>query len=197
MAYLRWWTGDHTEPSWLARPRTDFKHMKNRQGEPGYRRLRHSHARLDGLELVAKTHASHPHIKFVLLSGFGEFEYANRAMQYGVKHYLLKPTDEVKIGGALKEVINELTQDRNKETFVQEMKNRLRKVLPHVKEQVLKEFVTNKTYGRHDLEEYRSLFEYDFDQPVRSLLFQLEGTVEYEHQFAVKNIAEDLLDTTR
>ena len=151
---------------------------------------------LDGLELVAKTHASHPHIKFVLLSGFGEFEYANRAMQYGVKHYLLKPTDEVKIGGALKEVINELTQDRNKETFVQEMKNRLRKVLPHVKEQVLKEFVTNKTYGRHDLEEYRSLFEYDFDQPVRLLLFQLEGTVEYEHQFAVKNIAEDLLDTT-
>lgn len=151
---------------------------------------------LDGLELVAKTHASHPHIKFVLLSGFGEFEYANRAMQYGVKHYLLKPTDEDKIGGALKEVIDELTQDRNKETFVQEMKERLRKVLPHVKEQVLKEFVTNKTYGRHDLEEYRSLFEYDFDQPVRLLLFQLEGSVEFEHQFAVKNIAEDLLDTT-
>ncbi|ANA78479.1 MULTISPECIES: response regulator [Paenibacillus] len=151
---------------------------------------------LDGLELVAKTYASHPHIKFVLLSGFGEFEYANRAMQYGVKHYLLKPTDEIKIGEALKEVIGELTALQHKESFIQEMKGRLRKVLPHVKEQVLKEFVTNKTYGRHDLEEYRSLFQYSFDQPVRLLLFQLEGNVEFEHQFAVKNIAEDLLDST-
>ena len=143
------WSAYRTELAGTAQ--NGIQAYEKSSGEPGYRRVRHSHAGLDGLELVAKTHASHPHIKFVLLSGFGEFEYANRAMQYGVKHYLLKPTDEDKIGGALKEVIDELTQDRNKETFVQEMKDRLRKVLPHVKEQVLKEFVTNKTYGRHDL----------------------------------------------
>lgn len=151
---------------------------------------------LDGLELVAKTYASHPHIKFVLLSGFGEFEYANRAMQYGVKHYLLKPTDESKIGEALQEVTFDLADHRRKEAFIQDMKHRFEKVLPHVKEQVLKEFVTNKTYGHHDLEEYRRLFQYDFDRPVQLLLFQLEGEADYEHLFAVKNIAEDLLDTT-
>ncbi|MEK3734457.1 MULTISPECIES: response regulator transcription factor [Paenibacillus] len=149
---------------------------------------------LDGLELVAKAHATHPHIQFVLLSGFGEFEYANRAMQYGVKHYLLKPTDESKIGEALQGVIGELSQRRRTESFILDMKRRLHKVLPHVKEQVLKEFVTNKTYGRHDLEEYRGLFQYDFDHPVRLLLFQPEGEADFEHQFAVKNIAEDLLD---
>ncbi|GIO90882.1 MULTISPECIES: response regulator [Paenibacillus] len=151
---------------------------------------------LDGLELVAKTYASHPHIKFVLLSGFGEFEYANRAMQYGVKHYLLKPTDESKIGEALQEVTFDLADHRRKEAFIQDMKHRFEKVLPHVKEQVLKEFVTNKTYGHNDLEEYRRLFQYDFDRPVQLLLFQLEGEADYEHLFAVKNIAEDLLDTT-
>lgn len=51
---------------------------------------------MDGLELVAAVHRSHPGIRFVLLSGFGEFDYASRAMQYGVKHYLLKPTNEKK-----------------------------------------------------------------------------------------------------
>lgn len=151
---------------------------------------------LDGLELVAKTHASHPHVKFVLLSGFGEFEYANRAMQYGVKHYLLKPTDESKITDALKELTEELEQKQRIDSFVRDMKQRFERVVPHVKEQILKEFVTNKTYGQRDLEEYRTLLQYDLDQPVRLLLCHLEGKTDYEHQFAVKNIAEDLLHTT-
>lgn len=150
---------------------------------------------LDGLGLVAKTHATHPHVKFVLLSGYGEFEYANRAMQFGVKHYLLKPTNEIKIAEALKEVTEELDQRHRREAFTRDMKQRFEKVIPHVKEQVLKEFVTNKTYGRRDLEEYRSLFPYDFDQPVRLLLCQIEGDTDFEHQFAVKNIAENLLQT--
>lgn len=151
---------------------------------------------LDGLELVAKTHASHPAVKFVLLSGYGEFEYANRAMQYGVKHYLLKPTDEVKIAEALKEVTEELDLQRGRETFIRDMKHRFEKFIPHVKEQVLKEFVTNKTYGTRDLEEYRGLFPYPFDHPIRLLLFRLEGEADSEHPFAAKNIAEDLLQTT-
>ena len=105
---------------------------------------------LDGLGLVAQTYATHPNVKFVLLSGFGEFEYANRAMQYGVKHYLLKPTDETKIADSLKEVTAELDQKRRREAFILDMKRRFEKVIPHVKEQVLREFVTNKTYGRRD-----------------------------------------------
>ncbi len=137
---------------------------------------------LDGLELVAKTHGTHPAVKFVLLSGYGEFEYANRAMQYGVKHYLLKPTDEVKIAEALREVTEELDlRQQSRETFIRDMKRRFEKVIPHAKEQVLKEFVTNKTYGTRDLEEYRGLFPYPFDQPIRLLLCQLEGETDFEH----------------
>jgi len=151
---------------------------------------------MDGLELVEKTHASHPHIKFVILSGFGEFEYANRAMQYGVKHFLLKPTNERKIEDALSAIVRELDSGRDQESFVRTVKERLEKVMPHVKEQVLKEFVTNKTYGSLDWEYYRGLFRFEFNRPVRLLLFQPEGSFEYEHLFAVKNIAEDLLEET-
>lgn len=43
---------------------------------------------MDGLELVAKVKAINPNIRFILLSGFSEFDYAKTAMQYGVKHYL-------------------------------------------------------------------------------------------------------------
>lgn len=151
---------------------------------------------MDGLELVAATHISHPQIRFVLLSGFGEFDYASRAMQYGVKHYLLKPTNENKIVEALTEIVEELERNDEREQFVQSMKQGLQKVMPHVKDQVLKEFVTNKTYGSRDWDYYRHLFQFEFECPVRLLLFQLEGEFEFEHLFAVKNIAEDLLETT-
>lgn len=151
---------------------------------------------LDGLELVARTHASHPHIRFIILSGFSEFDYANRAMQYGVKHYLLKPTNETKIARALDELVAELDADSDRESFIRNMKQRFERMVPHVKEQVLKEFVTNKTYGSHDWDYYRALFQYDFERPVRLLLFRLEGPAEFEYLFAIKNIAEDILQAT-
>ncbi|OCT15552.1 DNA-binding response regulator [Paenibacillus pectinilyticus] len=150
---------------------------------------------MDGLELVARVHDAYPHIRIVLLSGFGEFDYASKAMQYGVKHYLLKPTNEGKIGEALQEIVAELEQETSKESFVLNMKAELEKVMPHVKEQFLKEFVTNKTYGHWDWDYFRSLFKLDFDYQIRLLLFQLEEGFEFEQLFAIKNIAQEILES--
>ena len=52
---------------------------------------------LSGIELIAKIHEINPQTQFIILSGYGEFEYAKKAMQYGVKHYLLKPCNEMQI----------------------------------------------------------------------------------------------------
>jgi len=151
---------------------------------------------MDGLELAAAVYDAYPAIRFIFLSGFGEFEYASRAMQYGVNHYLLKPTNENKIAEALSEIVDKLRMEESREQFVSNMKQGLMKVMPHVKEQVLKEFVTNKTYGSRDWEYYRELFRFEIEKPVRLLLFQLEDEAEFEHMFAVKNIAEELLGNT-
>ncbi|MBE0341642.1 response regulator, partial [Paenibacillus sp. 28ISP30-2] len=56
---------------------------------------------MDGLSLVSKAHKKYPSIKFILLSGYSEFEYARIAMHYDVKNYLLKPCNEDKITAAL------------------------------------------------------------------------------------------------
>ncbi|OPH58665.1 DNA-binding response regulator [Paenibacillus ferrarius] len=150
---------------------------------------------MDGLQLVAKVKETHPHTRFIMLSGFDEFEYAQIAMQYGVKHYLLKPCNENSILNALREIVAEYQMEESKEGFVQSMKANLQKVLPHVKEQFLKEFVTNKSYGSRDWDYYQDLFGLQVSgKKVRLLLFRLEDKFEYEHLFAVKNIAEDLLD---
>ena len=52
---------------------------------------------LTGLELIEYAHRAQLPIQFIILSGFGEFEYAKQAMKYGVQHYLLKPCNEKQI----------------------------------------------------------------------------------------------------
>src|SRR5690554_290522 len=70
---------------------------------------------LNGIQLVQKTFKTHPLIKFILLSGYSEFEYARQAMGYGVKHYLLKPSNEDIISEAIGEVVSELDLQKNHE----------------------------------------------------------------------------------
>ncbi len=45
----------------------------------------------DGLELIRYLHQNHPGTKSVILSGFYDFAYAQNAIRYEVKDYLLKP----------------------------------------------------------------------------------------------------------
>ncbi|OMD87621.1 MULTISPECIES: response regulator [Paenibacillus] len=152
---------------------------------------------LDGLGLVQKCSERFPDVKFVMLTGYKDFDYACIAMQNGVKHYLLKPCNENQIHEALVELVAELDEQKSRGEFVNSMKQRLQKVLPHVKEQFLKEWISNKTYGSKDLEYYQELFGIELnDKTVRLLLFRLEGSYEYEQLFALQNIAQDVLQET-
>ncbi|ODP26234.1 putative response regulatory protein [Paenibacillus nuruki] len=150
---------------------------------------------LDGIGLVAKTHASFPDVRFIMLSGHKDFDYARRAMQYGVKHYLVKPCNERQIQEAISELLSEREVEHERDQFVNSMKEQFTRMLPQVKEQFLKEFIANKMYGVRDLDYYEQLFHLNLrDRPVRMALMRVEESHEYEHLFALKNIADDLLD---
>jgi two-component system response regulator YesN len=67
---------------------------------------------LSGLELIQKIRKVHSDVEFIILSGYGEFEFAREAMQYGVHHYLLKPCNEEQIMQSVRETIDEISQKR-------------------------------------------------------------------------------------
>ncbi|WP_028560082.1 response regulator transcription factor [Paenibacillus pinihumi] len=56
---------------------------------------------LDGLQFIEQGSRLKPGVVFIVLSGFGEFELATQAMRFGVRRYLLKPSDEHEITEAL------------------------------------------------------------------------------------------------
>lgn len=62
---------------------------------------------LSGLELIERIYEANMDTQFILLSGFGEFEYAKQAMKYRVHHYLLKPCNEEQIVESMKDIIKE------------------------------------------------------------------------------------------
>ncbi len=57
---------------------------------------------LDGLELIRKVRESgNDKTKFIIISGYGDFKYAQQAVRYDVSDYLLKPIDENELAAAL------------------------------------------------------------------------------------------------
>ena len=65
---------------------------------------------LNGLELIERASRIDSRITFILLSGYGEFEYAKQAMKYRVRYYLLKPTDKQELINCLDTIREEKKQ---------------------------------------------------------------------------------------
>lgn len=151
---------------------------------------------MDGLELIQAIQASRPETVFIILSGHGEFEYANQAMKYGVKHYILKPCDESEIEEALKAVIEELDHRAKAAELAQQMQDNWEKVLPQVKEQFLKECVSTGKYNHADYEHYGRILQIA-DESYQLLLFRPESDCSLLERFALKNIAEELIGEDR
>lgn len=78
---------------------------------------------MDGLELVRRTQEAGIASRFVFVSGFREFEYAHKALQYGVEDYLLKPVKEEDLNNILQKLSDgheQVLQHRREEKQLQE-----------------------------------------------------------------------------
>ena len=58
----------------------------------------------DGLELIRRAKETNPEINFIVISGYSQFEYAQQAIKYGVKDYLLKPLKKRELENSLIEI---------------------------------------------------------------------------------------------
>ncbi len=61
--------------------------------------------RISGLDLIRMAREEREITEFVVISGYREFEYAHKAMEYGVEHYLLKPINGEELNDALSRVV--------------------------------------------------------------------------------------------
>jgi len=77
--------------------------------------------RMDGLALLEHVRAHYPDTHCVLLSAYGEFEYARSALRLGVENYLLKPVQMNEITETIETAIDNMDVRReNKEMLFRE-----------------------------------------------------------------------------
>ncbi len=69
---------------------------------------------MNGLEVIEQLRRNHSRMHVLILSGHADFEYARRALGYGVDGYLLKPVDEVEMEQELLRVYESLEQEQQK-----------------------------------------------------------------------------------
>ena len=70
---------------------------------------------VDGIELSRFLYENYPEIVIVIFSGFGEFDYAKKAIQYRVSEYLLKPVTAMELSELLTRIRRKLEQEKRQE----------------------------------------------------------------------------------
>ena len=65
---------------------------------------------LDGLDLTKQIHEKYPGMITVILTGYADFEYAQKALRYGAFDYLLKPVSEESLDDLLNRVRRKLSE---------------------------------------------------------------------------------------
>lgn len=139
---------------------------------------------MNGLELIKLTLERFPDTQFIVLSGFNEFEFASQAMQYGIKHYLLKPCNEVEIIQVLHKVVTELDQTRSKRSYMVDIEGQLAEVLPIKQEQLILDFLLNPISNRTKQELFKDTLQMKYEQ-LRIILIELTKGYEQEQAQAL------------
>jgi len=95
---------------------------------------------ISGLELIRRIRSIHEDMPIIILSGYGDFAYAQKAIELGVTRYLLKPTDPVELINVLESIREELafTPKRETEPPVEILNLLVRKAVQYIRENYAK-----------------------------------------------------------
>jgi two-component system response regulator YesN len=99
---------------------------------------------LNGIELIEQAQTVNPDVKVIIVSGYDDFEYAQKAVRLGVFDYLLKPVAAAKLMEALGRVKEELEQRGNLLRDLDELKRRVRESLPVLRDRFFHDLIVGK-----------------------------------------------------
>ncbi|CAH1192209.1 Regulator of RpoS [Paenibacillus auburnensis] len=142
---------------------------------------------MNGLEFMKISKRRYPYVKWVVISAHSEFSYAQEAVRLGAKDYLLKPIGKNK----LQEIINNLTEEIQKDSDISRQGERLRASLRFLREGVFQRLASGLDIGNLDI----GPFIEDFSNYYLVMVQMDPGdrSVRLEH-FIVENVLSELVE---
>ncbi|MFF2908196.1 response regulator [Paenibacillus sp. NPDC057934] len=122
---------------------------------------------MNGLQLAEWIRSRHPNTKIIILTGFDEFEYAQRAIKLQIDEYILKPFSSQELIDVLLKVKGSIESEIAEKENIFVLSEHYRKSLPVLREQFLSSLVSRRL-TRSEIEEKRA----EYDIPLEGRLFQ-------------------------
>ena len=73
--------------------------------------------KMNGLELIQKVKKMRPNVRFIILSGYNDFDYVKESITLGIENYLLKPINVQELISTLQNTVHKIAKDRNKTIY--------------------------------------------------------------------------------
>ncbi len=160
---------------------------------------------MDGIKLSEKMKMRFPDVKIAILTGFDEFEYAQRAVKLNVEEYVLKPISSKELIEVLLKLKARLDEEAAKKKDMEALKEYYNKSLPLLREQFLDSLIRNRLNKEEVLERSKAygvelngtsflaaVINMDFKISVENKAYDIRDKELI--RFAVANIAEEILN---
>ncbi|NDL67146.1 response regulator transcription factor [Anaerotalea alkaliphila] len=113
---------------------------------------------ISGIEAIETIRKQHQEIRFIIISAYEQFEYAQQAVELGVREYILKPVNPAKLTEVLQKAVREIKEEQERRTQEMENREKLERILPVLEHGFIYSLLLGEDY-REELGQYRELFE--------------------------------------
>lgn len=139
--------------------------------------------KMNGLELIENIKKINSTTKFIILSGFDDFNYAKKAISLGIENYILKPINEEELKSTLISAVEKIRKERTRPALIS-------KDYDTIKQNLYNRWITNNI-SQYELEDREFVIDI-------SLKFNFYCTVilkcqrKEQHPLELKKILNDL-----
>lgn len=162
---------------------------------------------MDGIKLCEKIKKRFRTAKVVILTGFDEFEYAQKAIKLSVDEYVLKPISSMELIEILSKMKIKLDEEAIQKKDFETLRDNYKKSLPILKEKFLDSLILNKL-SKEDIVLKANAYDIDINfnsfivsvinMDIKNILSENDSEHSINEKelinFAALNISEEILD---
>ncbi|EHI97865.1 two component transcriptional regulator, AraC family [Clostridium sp. DL-VIII] len=155
---------------------------------------------LNGLNLLERLRAINNNSIVIIISGYDEFAYAQKALRFNVFDYILKPVSRKDIEEIIKKAVCKIAEDRKENNYLEWVKAQVNENIDTLKKNFFSEWLSNKINDEEMLNEIK-FFNIKFDKKVGIIVIKLLGKLNFEAigekwnkellDFAIANLLSD------
>jgi len=158
---------------------------------------------MDGLTLVEKINVLNPKLKIIVLTGYDNFEYAQKCCKMQVEDYLLKPVDEIELENTIEKLVMDLENEKIL-SHQQKINSRIQGLTEQLK---LEQIMKNVIYKRMKIEEIKKVlddYSYNIGQTLQIAVIcpVIDDNLTWKQHFellnlSIKNTCIELFDSKK